>query len=97
MTSENNNVQEETFKTQLDKAADNTRELENQKPNPIVEKSKFFKGYSTDRPRLTFAQSQNMSLQLPRSCLLAKAHPKRKTSPQDPPSDRIMIIRLRIL
>ncbi|KAG8669166.1 hypothetical protein FPOAC2_08481 [Fusarium poae] len=38
MTSENNNIKEETFKTQLDKAADNTREMENQKPNPIVEK-----------------------------------------------------------
>ncbi|CEI69069.1 hypothetical protein FVEN_g4164 [Fusarium venenatum] len=38
MTSENNNIKKETFKTQLDKAADNTREMENQKPNPIVEK-----------------------------------------------------------
>ncbi|KAL4723185.1 hypothetical protein ACLX1H_009675 [Fusarium chlamydosporum] len=34
----NNNVQEETFKKQLDEAAENTREMENQKPNPIVEK-----------------------------------------------------------
>ncbi|KAF4337186.1 hypothetical protein FBEOM_8943 [Fusarium beomiforme] len=33
-----NNVQDESFKEQLDKAADNTRELENQKPNPVVEK-----------------------------------------------------------
>lgn len=41
MTSENNNIKEESFKTQLDKAADNAREMENQKPNPIVEKSKF--------------------------------------------------------
>ncbi|KAM0384145.1 hypothetical protein ACHAPY_001520 [Fusarium culmorum] len=39
MTSENNNIKEESFKTQLDKAADNAREMENQKPNPIVEKS----------------------------------------------------------
>ena len=38
----NNNVQEEPFKKQLDKAADETREMENQKPNPIVEKSKSF-------------------------------------------------------
>ncbi|CZS83713.1 hypothetical protein SNK03_011076 [Fusarium graminearum] len=38
MTSENNNIKEESFKTQLDKAADNAREMENQKPNPIVEK-----------------------------------------------------------
>lgn len=37
----NNNVQEETFKKQLDEAAENTREMENQKPNPIVEKSKL--------------------------------------------------------
>ncbi|KAF9770365.1 hypothetical protein IL306_012098 [Fusarium sp. DS 682] len=35
---QNNNVQDESFKEQLDKAADNTRELENQKPNPVVEK-----------------------------------------------------------
>ncbi|KAF4963529.1 hypothetical protein FSARC_8466 [Fusarium sarcochroum] len=35
---QNNGVQGETFKEQLDKAADNTREQENQKPNPIVEK-----------------------------------------------------------
>ncbi|RGP73537.1 hypothetical protein FSPOR_2119 [Fusarium sporotrichioides] len=46
MTSKNNNVKEETFKTQLDKAADNTRERENQKPNPIVEKSKSFGEHS---------------------------------------------------
>jgi hypothetical protein len=39
MTSQDNSVQkEETFKRQLDKAADTTREMENQKPNPIVEK-----------------------------------------------------------
>ncbi|KAH6955275.1 hypothetical protein HG530_009026 [Fusarium avenaceum] len=39
MTSQEKNVQkEETFKRQLDRAADTTRELENQKPNPIVEK-----------------------------------------------------------
>ena len=37
-----NNIQEEPFKKQLDKAADETREMENQKPNPIVEKSKPF-------------------------------------------------------
>ncbi|KAF5021513.1 hypothetical protein F66182_6456 [Fusarium sp. NRRL 66182] len=35
---QNSNVQEETFKDQLDRAATETRELENQKPNPIVEK-----------------------------------------------------------
>ncbi|KAH7249925.1 uncharacterized protein BKA55DRAFT_539499 [Fusarium redolens] len=35
---QNNNVQDESFKEQLDKAADNTRELENQKPNPVIEK-----------------------------------------------------------
>ncbi|CAG7565447.1 unnamed protein product [Fusarium equiseti] len=34
----NSNVQDEPFKKQLDKAADETREMENQKPNPIVEK-----------------------------------------------------------
>ncbi|QPC78486.1 hypothetical protein HYE68_009238 [Fusarium pseudograminearum] len=39
MTSENNSIKEDSFKTQLDKAADNAREMENQKPNPIVEKS----------------------------------------------------------
>ncbi|KAF0640356.1 hypothetical protein NXS19_008724 [Fusarium pseudograminearum] len=38
MTSENNNIKEESFKTQLDNAADNAREMENQKPNPVVEK-----------------------------------------------------------
>ncbi|CAJ0551860.1 Ff.00g058390.m01.CDS01 [Fusarium sp. VM40] len=40
MTSQDKSVQkeEETFKRQLDRAADTTRELENQKPNPIVEK-----------------------------------------------------------
>lgn len=38
MTSENNNIKEESFKTQLDKAADNAHEMENQKPNLIVEK-----------------------------------------------------------
>lgn len=36
---QNNNVQDESFKEQLDKAADSTRELENQKPNPVIEKS----------------------------------------------------------
>jgi hypothetical protein len=42
MTSQDNSVQkEETFKRQLDKAADTTREMENQKPNPIVEKSVY--------------------------------------------------------
>ncbi|KAF4952039.1 hypothetical protein FGADI_7039 [Fusarium gaditjirri] len=35
---QNNDVQDESFKEQLDKAADNTRELENQKPNPVIEK-----------------------------------------------------------
>ncbi|KAM0237359.1 hypothetical protein ACHAP5_009085 [Fusarium lateritium] len=38
MTSQDNSVQEDTFKRQLDKAADTTRDMENQKPNPIVEK-----------------------------------------------------------
>ncbi|RGP68624.1 hypothetical protein FLONG3_8073 [Fusarium longipes] len=37
MNSANNNIQDDTFKTQLDKAADNTRELENQKPNPVTD------------------------------------------------------------
>lgn len=42
MASQEKNVQkEETFKRQLDRAADTTRELENQKPNPIVEKSMY--------------------------------------------------------
>lgn len=36
-----NEAQQETFKEQLDKAAEDTRAAENQKPNPIVEKSKF--------------------------------------------------------
>ncbi|KAF4494715.1 hypothetical protein FAGAP_9126 [Fusarium agapanthi] len=35
---QNNNVQDESFKKQLDKAAESTRELENRKPNPVVEK-----------------------------------------------------------
>ncbi|KAF5659720.1 hypothetical protein FCIRC_12398 [Fusarium circinatum] len=35
---QNNSVQDESFKKQLDKAAESTRELENQKPNPVVEK-----------------------------------------------------------
>ncbi|KAF5552031.1 hypothetical protein FNAPI_7219 [Fusarium napiforme] len=35
---QNNNIQDESFKEQLDKAADSTRELENRKPNPVVEK-----------------------------------------------------------
>ncbi|KAF4465767.1 hypothetical protein FALBO_7379 [Fusarium albosuccineum] len=35
---ESGQARQETFKEQLDKAADNTREAENQKPNPIVEK-----------------------------------------------------------
>jgi hypothetical protein len=40
MTSQDNSVpKEETFKRQLDKAADTTRDMENQKPNPIIEKS----------------------------------------------------------
>lgn len=39
---QNNNVQDESFKEQLDKAADSTRELENQKPNPVIEKSKLY-------------------------------------------------------
>ncbi|KAF4976061.1 hypothetical protein FZEAL_7239 [Fusarium zealandicum] len=34
----NNEVQDQTFKEQLDQAAQDTREAENQKPNPIVEK-----------------------------------------------------------
>ncbi|RSM16899.1 hypothetical protein CDV31_004237 [Fusarium ambrosium] len=33
-----NDAQQETFKEQLDKAAEDTRAAENQKPNPIVEK-----------------------------------------------------------
>lgn len=43
MTSQDKNAQkeEETFKRQLDRAADTARELENQKPNPIVEKSMY--------------------------------------------------------
>ncbi|KAF5979748.1 hypothetical protein FBULB1_5586 [Fusarium bulbicola] len=35
---QNNSVQDESFKKQLDKAAESTRDLENQKPNPVIEK-----------------------------------------------------------
>jgi hypothetical protein len=36
-----NGSQQETFKEQLDRAAEETRSKANEKPNPIVEKSMF--------------------------------------------------------
>ncbi|KAF5001384.1 hypothetical protein FGRMN_1080 [Fusarium graminum] len=37
-SAQSNNADDETFKRQLDRAADTTRDMENQKPNPIIEK-----------------------------------------------------------
>ncbi|KAF5668202.1 hypothetical protein FHETE_5468 [Fusarium heterosporum] len=37
-SAQNSNADDETFKRQLDRAADTTRDMENQKPNPIIEK-----------------------------------------------------------
>lgn len=39
--SNTNGSQQETFKEQLDRAAEETRSKANEKPNPIVEKSMF--------------------------------------------------------
>ncbi|KAF4450868.1 hypothetical protein F53441_6091 [Fusarium austroafricanum] len=82
---QNNNVQEETFKEQLDKAADNTRELENQKPNPIVEKSVFYHAWAFQQVMRTNLRSVTEYVPAAAKILPSQSPPKEEERPPGPP------------